>query len=103
MEKVKTNPKMDRLADDDELRPWNEERYPIPEGEPTDDITVIFSPRRTLAGLEWYANRMEAATSAVFLTAAFGVNDLFEEVFGQPRDYLRYILLETEDDDMANL
>jgi phosphatidylserine/phosphatidylglycerophosphate/cardiolipin synthase-like enzyme len=24
-------------------------------------------------------------------------------VFGQPRDYLRYILLETEDDDMANL
>jgi len=102
-EKLKTDPKMDRRPDNDELRPWNEEHYPIPQGEPADDITVIFSPRRTLAGLEWYAQRMEAATSAVFLTAAFGVNDLFEEVFAQPRDYLRYILLETEDKDMATL
>ena len=102
-EKLKTDPKMDRRPDNDELRPWNEEHYPIPEGEPADDITVIFSPRRTLAGLEWYVQRMEAATSAVFLTAAFGVNDLFEEVFAQPRDYLRYILLETEDKDMATL
>jgi phosphatidylserine/phosphatidylglycerophosphate/cardiolipin synthase-like enzyme len=102
-EKLKSDPKMDRRAEDDELRPWNEERYPIPDAEPTDDITVIFSPRRTLAALEWYAQRMEAAKSAVFLTAAFGVNDLFESVFAQSRDYLRYILLETEDNDMANL
>jgi phosphatidylserine/phosphatidylglycerophosphate/cardiolipin synthase-like enzyme len=102
-EKLSNDPAMARRAADDEIRPWNEENFPVPDTEPTEDMTVIFSPRPDLSALEWYTHRMEAAQTAVFLTAAFGVNDMFEEVFEQPRDYLRYILLETEDEDMAKL
>jgi phosphatidylserine/phosphatidylglycerophosphate/cardiolipin synthase-like enzyme len=102
-EKLSSDPAMARRAADDKIRPWNETNFPVPDAEPIEDMTVIFSPRPNLSALEWYTRRMEAAETAVFLTAAFGVNDMFEEVFEQPRDYLRYILLETEDEDMAKL
>jgi phosphatidylserine/phosphatidylglycerophosphate/cardiolipin synthase-like enzyme len=103
-EKLATDPKMERSVANDEIRPFNEEHSPLPDGEPpVNAITPLFSPRRTLDALKWYAKLMESAQTAVFLTAAFGVNDLFEEVMSQPRDYLRYILLESEDEDMATL
>jgi phosphatidylserine/phosphatidylglycerophosphate/cardiolipin synthase-like enzyme len=46
---------------------------------------------------------MDTARTAVFLTAAFGVNDLFEEILDEEKGYLRYVLLETEDEDMEHL
>ena len=46
---------------------------------------------------------MDKAGTAVFFTAAFGVNDLFEEVLEQPKPYLRYVLLESADSDIASL
>ena len=46
---------------------------------------------------------MDEAKTAVFLTAAFGVNDLFEEVLEQPKSYLRYVLLESADKDLERL
>jgi phosphatidylserine/phosphatidylglycerophosphate/cardiolipin synthase-like enzyme len=46
---------------------------------------------------------MDAANTAVFLTAAFGVNDLFEEVLAHEKPYMRYVLLESEDKDMDRL
>jgi phosphatidylserine/phosphatidylglycerophosphate/cardiolipin synthase-like enzyme len=83
-----------------EIRPWNEEIFPIPDGLPAVGTGAAFSPRSSLDLLNWYARLMDQANSAVFLTAAFGVNDLFEEVLEHPKPYLRYVLLESADRDM---
>jgi hypothetical protein len=86
-----------------EARPWNEVTFPIPNGLPAQGIGTAFSPRSDLDILQWYASRMDEAQTAVFLTAAFGVNDLFEEVLEQSKSYLRYVLLESADEDMHRL
>jgi phosphatidylserine/phosphatidylglycerophosphate/cardiolipin synthase-like enzyme len=70
---------------------------------PQDSTQVIFSPRMDLEALKWYASRMDQAHTATFLTAAFGVNDLFENVFSAKKNHLRYLTLETEDDSMEKL
>ncbi|MCA1593877.1 MAG: phospholipase D-like domain-containing protein [Acidobacteria bacterium] len=96
-----------QLSDDaaaKELRLWNENATPVPETIPSPhSTTTIFSPRPTLEALEWYTERMDKASSAVFFTAAFGVNDLFAEVLAKHKDYLRYVLLESEGKDMESL
>lgn len=95
------------LSDDPEaadLRPQVEAETPAPEGPPeADKTTVLFSPRSSLGALEWYAGRMDAAETAVFLTAAFGISEPIERVLEEDRDYLRYVLLEREDEDMEVL
>ncbi|WP_160174353.1 phospholipase D-like domain-containing protein [Archangium violaceum] len=78
----------------EQLRGWNDAHPPLREvGQP--GISTVFSPRSPLEALEWYAHVLEKARTSVFLTAAFGLNRLFQEVFSQPRPYLRYLLLDT--------
>ncbi|MET0722369.1 MAG: phospholipase D-like domain-containing protein, partial [Tardiphaga sp.] len=86
-----------------DIRPWNEEIFRIPNGLSATRIGTAFSPRSNLDLLRWYARLMDKANTAVFLTAAFGVNDLFEEVLEHPKPYLRYVLLESADKDMDRL
>jgi phosphatidylserine/phosphatidylglycerophosphate/cardiolipin synthase-like enzyme len=86
-----------------DIRPWNDEIFPIPDGPPAIGTGAAFSPRSNLDLLRWYARLMDKANTAVFFTAAFGVNDLFEEVLEQPKPYLRYVLLESADNDIASL
>jgi hypothetical protein len=95
------------LSDDPEakdLRPLVEEATPVPGGPPeADETTVLFSPRSSARALDWYAERMDAGGSAVFLTAAFGISEPIERVLEEDKDYLRYVLLEKEDEDMEIL
>jgi phosphatidylserine/phosphatidylglycerophosphate/cardiolipin synthase-like enzyme len=96
----------EELAGDPEagsLRPTLEEATPVPEGAPEAGTSALFSPRSSPRALEWYAQRMGEAGSAVFLTAAFGISEPIERVLEEDRDYLRYVLLEKEDEDMAIL
>jgi phosphatidylserine/phosphatidylglycerophosphate/cardiolipin synthase-like enzyme len=87
-----------------ELRAWTEENTPVPKTLPRKNTTTcIFSPRTSLEALEWYTERMDKAPGAVFFTAAFGVNDLFSEVLGRHKDYLRYVLLESEAKEMEKI
>jgi hypothetical protein len=86
-----------------DLRPWTETAFEVPKELPSEGTAAVFSPRANLDMLRWYADRMDAADTAVFLTAAFGVNDLFEEVLENRKSYLRYVLLESEDEDMDRL
>jgi phosphatidylserine/phosphatidylglycerophosphate/cardiolipin synthase-like enzyme len=102
-EKLSGDPEMSRRLAEDEIRPWNDAEFAVPQNLPPQGCTVLFSPRSNLDALNWYAERMDAARTAVFLTAAFGVNDQFEEVFEREKDYLRYVMLETEDEDMERL
>ena len=88
------------LAKDPEMkdiRPWTETHFETPKLLPLQGTSAVFSPRTTLDMLKWYAARMDAASTAVFLTAAFGVNDLFAAVLARKKPYLRYVLLETND------
>ena len=82
---------------------WNDENFPLPINLSPKSIQATFSPRKNLEVLEWYAAQMSEANTAVFLTAAFGVNDLFEKVFSEKKKLLRYLMLETEDEDMETL
>jgi phosphatidylserine/phosphatidylglycerophosphate/cardiolipin synthase-like enzyme len=82
-----------------EVRLWTEENPIDPVGPPSpNSIMTLFSPRKTLSVLEWYAEQLNDAKQTVALTAAFGVNPVLAEVLGQDKEYLRYLLLETEGD-----
>lgn len=78
-----------------ELRPKVEQLTRDPVGPaPDETTTVIFSPRRSLRALEWYAERLEAASETFCVTAAFGVHPLLAVVLGHDEDFIRYLLLE---------
>jgi phosphatidylserine/phosphatidylglycerophosphate/cardiolipin synthase-like enzyme len=56
--------------------------------------TCIFSPRQTATMLNWYADRMEDATSCLMFTAAFTVAKDFVAPLAKDRDFLRFVLKE---------
>lgn len=64
-------------------------------------ITPIFSPRPKRTMLDWYAERVGDASSSVFFTAAFSVDDSFMKQFAKEKavesgeTYQRYIILES--------
>jgi phosphatidylserine/phosphatidylglycerophosphate/cardiolipin synthase-like enzyme len=62
--------------------------------------SCVFSPRTGADALEWYVRIAESATSGLFLTAAFGLGKQMAPIFSEHRDYLRYLLLDTERGDI---
>jgi len=84
------------------LRAWNEQTA-VPAAKPPRGITTVFSPRKTEDALDWYATLMAGAKGSVFFTAAFNISTQIEEVLKKNVEYLRYGLLETEDDKMELL
>jgi phosphatidylserine/phosphatidylglycerophosphate/cardiolipin synthase-like enzyme len=55
---------------------------------------VIFSPRRNLDALNWYADLAMSATEGLFMTFAFGMNDIFKNVYRNSSAPFRVALLE---------
>jgi phosphatidylserine/phosphatidylglycerophosphate/cardiolipin synthase-like enzyme len=77
------------------LRPYNDQNTPLPgKNAPRRYIHPVFSSRGSLEALDWYAEKMEAAKSSVFLTAAFGISKEFQSVLEEDKPYLRYVLLD---------
>jgi phosphatidylserine/phosphatidylglycerophosphate/cardiolipin synthase-like enzyme len=62
----------------------------------SDDTTVVFSPRKGLKVLEWYAQIANSAEKALFMTFAFGMHKGFQRVYEQNDGVLRYALMEKE-------
>ncbi len=77
------------------IKPQNDSRPTMPIRRLARRTTTVFSPRSTVAALDWYADLAAKASSGVFLTAAFGVSKQFLDVLTQQRDYLRYVLMDT--------
>jgi len=78
-----------------DARAWDDQHTPTPAGPPPADATLpVFSPRKGLSALTWYAQRMDDATESVFLTAAFGVSKQLGAIFEKQKPYLRYLLLD---------
>jgi phosphatidylserine/phosphatidylglycerophosphate/cardiolipin synthase-like enzyme len=77
------------------IKSFNEQLVPNPQGEvPDDSITTIFSPRKSLHMLHWYAKQMDNAKESINLTAAFGVNSVLASVLEKDKEELRFLLVE---------
>ena len=80
-----------------ELAAANTAAGPNPAGDPSADvIATVFSPRNDLGALEWYGERMGAATQTLGFTAAFGISTTLAPALLQAKDFLRFIMVETE-------
>jgi phosphatidylserine/phosphatidylglycerophosphate/cardiolipin synthase-like enzyme len=67
---------------------------PLPQADPPAGTTVLFSPRKNLDALEWYAKLALNARDGLFMTFAFGMNDIFKNVYRNGLAPLRMALLE---------
>ena len=90
-----------RLSEDPtnkELRPLNVEATPDPVGPIRKKGTIkpLFSPRNDLTALEWYGERLAAAKQSVCFTAAFGISATLAGPLLKKKDYLRFIMVETQ-------
>lgn len=85
------------LAEDPDMKPMRaavEEISPLPSNPPPQGTSVIFSPRRDLDALDWYADLAMSATEGLFMTFAFGMNDIFKNVYRNSSAPFRVALLE---------
>jgi len=67
---------------------------PLPVGPPPEGTTALFSPRKNLDALDWYANLALNAKDGLFMTFAFGMNDIFKNVYENGQAPFRLALLE---------
>lgn len=74
----------------------NVARAPAPVALPARGEVAVFSPRSDLHALEWYADIAGRTTGALFMTFAFGMQDLFNRVFSKTDGQLRMALMEKE-------
>lgn len=80
--------------DHDELRDDLTARNGPFDGAPPSGTTTIFSPQRPLDALSWYAEQAQNARDALFMTFAFGMNNLFKDVYRTADTPLRYALMD---------
>jgi phosphatidylserine/phosphatidylglycerophosphate/cardiolipin synthase-like enzyme len=74
---------------------WIGQENPNPPAPWNDDLRDVFSPRSGLKVLEWYAE-LAGAAKPLFMTFAFGMNELFQQVYEQGDGILRFALMEKE-------
>ncbi|MEA3438800.1 MAG: phospholipase D-like domain-containing protein [Chloroflexota bacterium] len=67
---------------------------PLPAGPPPEGTTVLFSPRKNLAALDWYADLALNASDGLLMTFAFGMNDIFKNVYENGLAPFRLALME---------
>ncbi len=82
------------------LREFTDAAIAVPKGRPRRRISRVYSPRTRMDALDWYVRLAEGASSGLFLTAAFGLSEQMAPIFAEDRDYLRYLLLDTERGDI---
>ena len=82
------------------LRAWSDRAAIVTGGRPRRKLTSVFSPRSSVEALEWYVRMAESAKNSLFLTAAFGLGREIAPVFAGHREFLRYLLLDTEKGDI---
>ena len=85
------------LSQDPESRPLKdsvEMISPQPPFPPHKGTTVLFSPRKNLDALDWYAKLAMNATDGLFMTFAFGMNDIFKNVYEKTCAPFRLALME---------
>ena len=87
-QELKANPHRSVLA------PKFTSSHPLPDGTLPRGTSMIFSPRSSLDALNFYVNLAGQAKNGLFMTFAFGMNDLFKPVYRDSQAILRYGLFE---------
>jgi phosphatidylserine/phosphatidylglycerophosphate/cardiolipin synthase-like enzyme len=85
--------KDDASADD---KAWVQSNNPDPADPLTENPTVVFSPRSGQQLLDRYGTLANSAKEALFMSFAFGMNKVFQEVYEQNDGVLRFALMEKE-------
>ena len=67
---------------------------PLPAGGGHSEVLPVFSPRRTLDALDWYAQLASGAERGLFATFAFGMNERFVDAYEKQDSVLRFALME---------
>jgi len=92
----------DKLATDPETsqgntyKTWTIEQTPAPATQFVEGMAPVFSPRANLKALNWYGELAGSAQKALFMTFAFGMNEIFRNVYGKDDSILRFGLMEKE-------
>lgn len=76
------------------LAPELTKLHRIPDDLPPKGTTCIFSPRSDASALDYYAKLAGMAQGGLFMTFAFGMNDIFKSVYESGKAKLRYALME---------
>jgi phosphatidylserine/phosphatidylglycerophosphate/cardiolipin synthase-like enzyme len=87
----------DRLWADPTRKPLATENSavtPAPPVPSTAEVTPVFSPQLDAAALEWYATLAGKAKKPLFMTFAFGMNELFVPIYERNDGVIRYALME---------
>jgi phosphatidylserine/phosphatidylglycerophosphate/cardiolipin synthase-like enzyme len=93
------------LADDptnQALKPKVSALTPIPPDPPSTGTTAVFSPRPGLDLLHRYADYARRAQRGLFMTFAFGMSDLWKDVYRTAMAPLRFALMEAKTRAMEN-
>lgn len=77
-------------------RSWMALHNPNPPDPWSDDLRAVFSPRSGIAMLKWYAEIANSAQKGLFMTFAFGMHNVFKQVYEQSDGVLRFALMEKE-------
>lgn len=77
-----------------DLAPKLTGEHPLPNGPPPKGEITVFSPRDSLQALDYYSELAGRAKDALFMTFAFGMNDVFKKVYRGGKARLRYALFE---------
>lgn len=93
-DKLATDPETGIRASD--YKNWTIEQTPAPATDFVEGMAPVFSPRANVDALDWYGELAGAAKDALFMTFAFGMNDVFRNVYGKKDDILRVGLMEKE-------
>ena len=80
----------------DAMRAWIDEATPTPPNPPNVGIDEVYSPQTGLQTLDRYGEIADRAKTGLFMTFAFGMNKVFENVYEQNDDVLRFALMEKE-------
>lgn len=75
---------------------WTITHTPAPAKTFESGMAPVFSPRANLDALKWYATLAGSAHDALFMTFAFGMNAMFQAVYGKADTVLRLGLMEKE-------
>jgi phosphatidylserine/phosphatidylglycerophosphate/cardiolipin synthase-like enzyme len=89
-EQLRTNPELkDECAWLGDFNP-----RPLDPGTKLPPMTTVFSPHSDDSVLEWYCEIAASAKEALMMSFAFGMNNLFKEVYEKEDEVLRFALMD---------
>lgn len=92
--KLKSDPDTSGAANP--YKKWTIAQTPAPAKSFKEGMAPVFSPRANLDALKWYGTLAGSAQKGLFMTFAFGMNQVFKAIYSKKDGVLRVGLMEKE-------